>query len=47
LADKALNSDDNPAEAQRLLEKIPPTSKKKFKDAKKLLKKIKKKAEKN
>ncbi len=46
MADKALNSDENPAEAQRLLEKIP-TKSKKFKDAKKLLRKVKKKAEKN
>ena len=44
MADKA--NDDNPAEAVKLLEKIPSKSKK-YKDAQKLLRKIKKKAKKN
>jgi hypothetical protein len=45
-AEKAFNNDDNPAEAIQQLEKIPKKTKK-FKDAQKLLRKLKKKAEKN
>jgi hypothetical protein len=45
-ADKAFSNDEDPAEAVQLLEKIPKKTKK-FKDAQKLLRKLKKKAEKN
>ncbi|MBU6455718.1 MAG: hypothetical protein KGS72_28365, partial [Cyanobacteria bacterium REEB67] len=45
-AEKAYSNDDDPAEAMKLLEKIPPKTKK-FKDAQKLLRKFKKKVKKN